>query len=186
MDNAKRYGYGRYSLSDVERDGQRQRLEASECAEVLVEKSVPVPYRKHQRLSDYILCVPPRGTLVATSLDRLVQSVDELLMLLADLRERQIKLELLDYRNEPDGATDSSSGISLSALADLERNIRGERRQLGILKAKKNGKFNGRPASFDRKQAAKLYEQGETVAALADRFNVTTRTIYRALSKFGC
>lgn len=183
MNTGHRYGYARFCLSTGDRDEQLHRLEASKCVHVFVENAVPVQYARHQSLQDYLKKIPQGGVLVATSLDRVIQSVDELQLLLADLRRLELELELLDYLGEARGVIETAAGIPLAALVDLERNVRTERRLLGIRKAKDSGKYKGRPASFDRTHAAELYEQGEPVEKLADRFNVTPRTIYRALSK---
>lgn len=178
-----RFGYIRYSLSSVEKVEQLHRLEALRCKRFVIEHTAPAPYQTHHSLHALIQEMLPGSVLVATSLDRIVQSVDELMMLLADLDERQLKLELVNYPGGHEQTVGASNAIPLLALADLEKNIRSERRRLGIEKAKQRGKYKGRKASFDQKRAVELYERGEHVEALAERFNVTTRTIYRALEK---
>jgi DNA invertase Pin-like site-specific DNA recombinase len=72
----------------------------------------------------------------------------------------------------------------MSGIAQFERKLILARTEAGILKAREKGKKFGRPSVLDVGQKRKIadrYAAGETMAALAQEYEVGEATIFRAL-----
>jgi DNA invertase Pin-like site-specific DNA recombinase len=72
----------------------------------------------------------------------------------------------------------------LAGLAEFERSLIMARTQAGIARAREKGVTFGRPAKLNgkqRKMIAERYAKGETMAALAEAFDVSEPTVWRAL-----
>ena len=70
---------------------------------------------------------------------------------------------------------------TLSPLVRAEIAIRNERRVIGIRKAAERGDL-GRKPTFDYREAQSLFRKGATVKELAAKYQVSARTIQRALA----
>ncbi len=75
--------------------------------------------------------------------------------------------------------------ILLVAVAEMERGILVERTQSGLERAKAEGKKLGRPSKTNpqqREEIGSAYAAGETVSALARRFNISRASVHNALA----
>src|SRR6185437_1198611 len=121
--------------------------------------------------------------LVVCRLDRLARSSRDLLNILHEVGEKGAS-----FKSISDTWADTSSaqgkllvGI-LAALAEWERSLILARTSEGRARAKKDGVRFGRPRAlndFQRREAIRRRESGETLKAVARTFNVSAATIFR-------
>lgn len=125
-------------------------------------------------------------TLVITTLDRLGRSTGNMLALADDLQNRGVALRVLNLGG---AAVDTSTATGkllftmLSALAEMEREIKTERIRDGIAKAKAKGTLNsGRPRVMNDDLWLLLssdIESGLSIAKACKKRGVGEATYYR-------
>ena len=69
----------------------------------------------------------------------------------------------------------------LGVFAEFETNIRRERQQEGIAKAKAAGVYKGRPASIDVEKVRRLKREGTGASAIAKQLKIGRASVYRVL-----
>jgi len=125
-------------------------------------------------------------TLLVTKLDRLARSTPDLYRIVSQLTERGIAFKVID---DPSIDTTSRSGKLimgiLALIAEFENDIRRERQQDGINKAKAEGvRFGPKPLlTLEVVQKIKeLRADGETVPEIMRRTKLSKASVYRALN----
>lgn len=124
--------------------------------------------------------------LVITRLDRLGRSVQHLIGLGAELRDRGVGLRVLEQGI--DTATPEGRAMfgMLSVLAELQRELIVANTRDGIAAARARGRKGGRPPALTPAQvqhAQQLYDAGaHTVAQIADLLAVRRTTLYGHLN----
>lgn len=135
---------------------------------------------------DLLLANLRRGdTVKITRLDRLFCSIQNLVVLGTDLRERGIRLHAIEQDIDSESLDGRDLFGMLSALADLHRDFVLSTTNDGLATARARGKTGGRPPLLSAEQtgqALQLYESGTPVARLARQFKVSRATIYRYIS----
>lgn len=129
----------------------------------------------------------PDDTLVVTRLDRLGRSLVETVTTIADLAERGINVKVLEPALDTSRPADKVVVNIMASLAEWERDLLIERTREGVAHARANGRIGGRKPKLTADQvskAAKLVEAGDTIASVAEAFNVSRATISRALKKY--
>ena len=123
--------------------------------------------------------------LVITRLDRMARSVLDLAKISDKLKQNDVSLKVLDQSIDTSTSEGRLMFNMLGAFAEFENEIRRERQQDGINKAKANGvRFGRRSALTDQQKAEIRLLRGKeqyTVPQLMERFNVGRTTVYRAL-----
>jgi DNA invertase Pin-like site-specific DNA recombinase len=124
-------------------------------------------------------------TLLVTKLDRLARSTPDLYRIISHLAERGVAFKVID---DPSINTTSRTGKLimgiLALIAEFENDIRRERQQDGINKAKAQGvRFGPKPIlTMEVLQKVKeLRAEGLTVAEIIRRTKLSKASIYRAL-----
>jgi putative DNA-invertase from lambdoid prophage Rac len=134
-----------------------------------------------QRLLDRLEC---GDVLVVCKLDRLGRDVVDVVTTVNKLDAIGVKVHCLQL-----GGTDLTSAAGrmtmnvLAAVAQFERDLLIERTQSGLQRAWAEGKKSGRHATLSEDQRAAVraaLEAGETVSALARRYETSRQTILRA------
>ena len=125
-------------------------------------------------------------TLLVTKLDRLARSTPELYRIVSQLGERGVAFKVVD---DPSIDTSTRTGKLimgiLALIAEFENDIRRERQQDGINKAKAEGvRFGPKPQlTLDVVQKIKeLRADGATVPQIMRRTKLSKASVYRALS----
>ena len=125
-------------------------------------------------------------TLLVTKLDRLARSIPDLYRIVSQLTERGIAFKVID---DPSIDTTSRTGKLimgiLALIAEFENDIRRERQQDGINKAKAEGvRFGPKPLlTLEVVQKIKeLRADGETVPEIMRRTKLSKASVYRALN----
>jgi putative DNA-invertase from lambdoid prophage Rac len=121
--------------------------------------------------------------LVVTKLDRLGRNAMDVGSTVATLAVMGVRVHCLAL-----GGVDLASSTGkltmnvINAVAEFERDLLIERTQVGLSRAKAEGKRLGRPASLtteQQKEVARRLAEGKTVSALAREFKTSRQTILR-------
>jgi len=135
---------------------------------------------------DLLLARLHRGdTVKITRLDRFFYSIQNLVVLGTDLRERGVRLHVIEQDIDSESLQGRDLFGMLSALADLHREFVTTTTNDGLAAARARGNVGGRPAALTAgqiEQAVQLYDSGTPVAHIARQFNVSRATIYRYIS----
>ncbi|MCT4700420.1 recombinase family protein [Enterobacteriaceae bacterium H20N1] len=174
-------GYIRVSTNEQNTDLQREALERAGCEQIFEEKmsgtvaNRPVLKRALKALS-------PGDTLVVWKLDRLGRSMRNLVLLVDELRRREVH-----FRSVTD-SIDTSSSMGrfifhiMSALAEMERELIVERTRAGLASARAKGRIGGRRPKLTAEQweqAGRLIANGTPRKQVALIYDVAMCTLYK-------
>jgi DNA invertase Pin-like site-specific DNA recombinase len=124
--------------------------------------------------------------LVVTRLDRLARSTLHLCQIAAELERKRVDLQVLDQNINTGDATGRLLFNMLGAIAQFETEIRAERQQDGIQKAKERGVKIGKKKKLSPKQIAELQsrrQQGDLIKTLMKDYDLSKASVYRYLSE---
>jgi len=181
-----RVGYARVSTTEQNIDAQLERL--ADCEKIFAEKRTGSLVERPE-LAAALEYVREGDTLVATRLDRLARSVSHLCSMAETLRRKGVELEILDQAIDTRTPTGKLLFHMLAAIAEFELTIRKEQQRAGIAYARAAGKPTGRQAKLKDVAWTTLDSMragGFTFGQIADRFDVSERTVRRALAGEGC
>lgn len=138
---------------------------------------------KRQQLTACLDYLREGDTLIVTKLDRLARSVAHLGLLVANLKDKDVNLRILDLGLDTSTPTGELILNMMGAVAQFERQMMLERQQEGIAKAKAEGKYKGRaPTAMRQAQRAhELAAEGVKRAEIAKRLGLSERSVYRVL-----
>lgn len=182
------FGYARVSTADQNPDHQIDAL----LREGVSKENIHTDYASGAKASrpefDVILKRLRKGdTLKVTRLDRLSRSVQHLINLGADLRERGIGLHVIEQGINTDTPEGRAMFGMLSVLAELQRELILANTMDGLAAARARGRVGGRRPKLSDKQAAlaqELYDKKDkTVQEIADLFGVPRTTVYGHLNR---
>ena len=125
-------------------------------------------------------------TFVVTKPDRLARSVPDMLAIVADLDRRNVAVRIISMGVDTTTPTGMLMLTVLAGVAAWEREIMLERQRAGIIKAKAEGKYKGRPPTMTAAKimdARILLAEGHSRTQIAERYGVDASTLYRALRK---
>jgi DNA invertase Pin-like site-specific DNA recombinase len=175
-------GYARVSTQDQNLSGQLEALKAAGCSTIYREKVSGVRADRPQ-LAKLMDKLQADDVVVVTKLDRLGRSTRELLDLIDRIGKAGASFRSL---GDPLWDTGSPQGRLLStllaAIAEFERELIRERTGEGRKRAMANGVKFGRPvklSAYQRAEALKRRNAGETLAAIAATYGVNLSTISR-------
>jgi DNA invertase Pin-like site-specific DNA recombinase len=176
-----RYGYARVSTSKQDTSNQVDALKAAGCERIFTEKASGKSTDGRPEFKRLMKALNPGDTVVVTKLDRLARSSRDLLNILHDLKEGSCGFVSL---GESWCDTGELVVTIMAGIAQFERKLILSRTEVGIAKAREQGKKFGRPSALDvgqKRKIAERYAAGETMAALAAEYEVGEATIFRAL-----
>jgi DNA invertase Pin-like site-specific DNA recombinase len=178
-----RIGYSRVSTLDQNPESQQDALTKAGCKKVYVDHFTGTKASRPEW--DKVKEVLREGdTLVITRLDRLGRSTPDLLAISKWLQENGINLEATEQPINTTTAEGRLFFTMMAAFAEFEHDLMQARTMDGLAAARARGRVGGRKPKISTTQAAairKRYDDGETVQELADSFNTSRPTIYRAL-----
>src|SRR5262245_41758704 len=176
-------GYARVSSLGQDLAVQLEKLKA--CDKIFKEKRSGVDAGRPQ-LKACIEYLRDGDTLLVTKLDRLARSTPDLYRIVSELTERGVAFKVVD---DPSIDTSSRTGKLimgiLALIAEFENDIRRERQQDGINKAKAEGvRFGPKPllTADVVKKIKELRKDGLTVPEIMRRMKLSKASIYRALA----
>lgn len=178
-------GYARVSSAGQSLDVQFDKLKAYGCTRIFAEKRSGRQTDGRPELHACLQFLREGDTLVISRLDRMARSILDLSKIAEMLKRKGVALKVLDQSID----TSTSEGMLmfslLGAFAQFENDIRAERQADGIAKAREKGVAFGRKRALTPDQCHRIRtlreEEGFSVLQLAERFNVGSATIYRAL-----
>lgn len=177
-------GYIRVSTEDQNVDRQIDGLR-DQCDELVIEKGVSARAKVRPVYEAAIARLQPGDTFVVWQLDRAFRSTVDAIVEADKLRERGISFKIVTL--DIDTGTPSGKMIYtlMAALAEWERSNLIERTRQGIAAAKARGVHTGRPRALTAAQIAHAKQEIDaekgTVASMANFFQVSRMTMYRAL-----
>lgn len=178
-------GYARVSTVGQSLDVQLDKLRASACTRVFSEKRSGRQADGRPELQACLQFLREGDTLVITRLDRMARSVLDLAKIAELLRTKGVALKVLDQAIDTQTSEGRLMFGLLGAFAQFENDIRAERQSDGIAKAREKGVLFGRKRALTDEQCKRVRllreEESFSIVQLAERFNVGTATIYRAL-----
>lgn len=124
---------------------------------------------------------------MATKLDRLARSVDDLPTIVSRLEAEKVSLRVLSMSGSQSLDTSTAVGglmlAVIGAVGQFEREMMLERQREGIAKARQEGRYNGRAPTARRKAAEIIRLKGEGVkpSEIARRLGIGRASVYRVL-----
>jgi DNA invertase Pin-like site-specific DNA recombinase len=176
------YGYARVSTDDQDLSIQRAALEAAGCDLIREEKRSGTSTKGREELRNLLEFIREGDTLVVTRLDRLARSMEDLLRIVSDLREKGASLRATEQPVDTSSAAGKAFLQMLGVFAEFETNLRRERQMEGIAKAKTEGVYKGRKPSIDPDAVRKLHEEGVGATEIAKRLGIVRSSVYRILA----
>jgi len=175
-------GYARVSTDGQSLQSQTEALHLAGCGRVYSEKQSGV-YTDRPQLAKAIAALGEGDTLVVCKLDRLARSTRDLLNTLDAIGKAGAS-----FRSLADQWADTTTPHGrlmltvLGGLAEFERHLILSRTAEGRTRAQANGvRFGRKPAltPYQRAEALRRREAGETLTEIAKSFNVSHMTIAR-------
>jgi DNA invertase Pin-like site-specific DNA recombinase len=176
-------GYARVSSLGQDLAVQLEKLKG--CDKVFKEKRSGVDAGRPE-LKACLEYLREGDTLLVTKLDRLARSTPDLYRIVSQLTERGVTFKVADDPSIDTGTRTGKLIMGILALiAEFENDIRRERQQDGINKAKAEGvRFGPKPLlTLEVVQKIKeLRADGATVPEIMRRMKLSKASVYRALN----
>lgn len=180
-------GYARVSTKDQNLQIQIKELQKAGCERIFEEKESAL---KHRPELDKMINHVRRGdTVVVWKLDRLGRSLNHLIQLVNNFREKGVEFKCLDDMID----TGSSHGRLIfnifASFAEFERELIRERTIAGLNAAKEKGRFGGRKRGLSedaKKTAYAAYhlsiKKENSVSDILQILKISKATYYRYIS----
>ncbi|MCK0143621.1 recombinase family protein [Aliiroseovarius sp. F20344] len=178
-------GYARVSKEDQSLDAQEDALSGAGAERIFSDK-ISGTKRMRPNLDVMLDQLREGDVVVVSKYDRLARSLKDLLGIVETINERGAGFRSL--AEDIDTTTPAGRLVFhvFASIAQFERDRISERTKEGLLAARKRGRVGGRPAALNLEKKAEVRrmhdEEGRTVAEIARLFDVSARTIRRALS----
>ena len=174
-------GYARAATQDQNLDLQREALTRAGCKEVFEDK-VSGTRADRPGLARTLEMLREGDTLVVWKLDRLGQSVKQLVDLIGDLRKHGVQFRSLVDSIDTDTPSGRYFFHVMASLAEMDRELTVERTRVGLAVARQLGRKGGRkPKMTDSKieSAKRLLASGVPPKDVARNLGVSVPTLYR-------
>lgn len=174
-------GYARVSSYGQSLDIQLSKLTEYGCERIFSDKVSGTTQDRPQMLQclDF---VREGDQLVITKLDRLARSTFHLTKIAKELEARKVELIVLDQNIDTSTPTGRLLFNVLASIAEFENEIRQERQQEGLKRAKEKGiKLGAKPKLSAQQIETMLQRQadGETVKTICHCYSISQATFYR-------
>ena len=175
-------GYARTSTSNQKYslEDQIEKLTSKGCEKIFSEEisSVSVSRPEFDTAIDF---AREGDTLVVTTLSRFARSISDLWKHLEKLDSKEVSFQILDMNLDTSTPTGKLLLTMLGAVYQFEREILLERQLVGIAKAKREGKFEGRVPTAKKKSGdiQRLLRDGMKPKEVAEKLAVGVASVYR-------
>lgn len=176
-------GYARVSSTGQNEAAQVDILRRHGAEELFIEKASGTTREGREKLEEAIRFARKGDVLMVTRLDRLARSVLDLNTISQELQAKGVDLIATEQNIDTTTPTGRLMYNMLGAIAEFETDLRKERQLEGIAKAKKEGRYKGRPVTVDGKAIRAALAAGDKPMAIARRFNVARSTVYRIMGE---
>ena len=174
-------GYARVSSVDQNLDVQLETLKSFGCEKIYQEKVSGTSTQGRNKLKECIEFVREGDELVITRIDRLARSVLDLQLIVKELSDKGVNLSATEQPISTKDATSKCFLDMLGVFAELETNLRKERQNEGILRAKQKGIYKGRKSSINVNKIKELKNSGMGATAIAKEMGIHRDSVYRVL-----
>ncbi|WP_342627834.1 recombinase family protein [Nguyenibacter vanlangensis] len=180
------YGYARVSTTDQSTEIQEKALRDA-GAELVRSERVSATSRAGRTELETLLAFMRAGDiLLVTRIDRLARSVHDLTSIVAELEKKGSFLRATEQPVDTSSPAGRAFLQMMGVFAELETAIRAERQAEGIAKAKRAGKYKGRPADMPMvERVFNLKAQGLGATEIARAAGITRAHVYRVLARQG-
>jgi len=179
-----KYGYARVSTDDQNPALQLAALKKAGCKTIFKDDGISGATTKRPALNRCLKALEYGDTLIVWKLDRLGRSLRDLIAMLDDFKQRDIKFRSLTESIDTETPTGRAMWQMIGVLAELERSLIAERTRAGVKAAQKRGvKFGRKPKLTDTQiaHARKQLNKGMRVNEVAALLRIGRSTLYRAL-----
>jgi DNA invertase Pin-like site-specific DNA recombinase len=181
-------GYARVSTEDQHLHLQIDALKAHGCEKIFSDQRSGKDTDR-PGLKAALEFLREGDTLVVWKLDRLGRSLQDLIQIVNQLRERGIGFKSLQENMDTTSPGGKLIFHIFGALAEFEREIIRERTMAGLQAARARGRLGGRPRKLDKNKAKmvrELYNSGEySVQQICQEFGISRQTLYNYLQREG-
>ena len=186
-----RIGYARVSTAKQDVTAQREALVALgvDDRHIYVDEGLTGTNRKRPGLEKALATVRAGDELVVTKLDRLARSIRDAKDIADELAEQEVTLRLGSSAYDPTDPMGKMMFNMLATFAEFEADLIRMRTREGMQVAKAKGKLRGKKpklSTVQEKHLVELHRKGEhTTAELAELFDISRSTVYRAVERAG-
>lgn len=174
-------GYARTSTIEQEAglEAQLRDLKASGCDKIFQEHASGVKQR--DELEKALNYVREGDEFVICKIDRLSRSVLDFMKITESLKEKGVKLRVLNLGLDMDTEIGQLVVTILASFAQMERNMMLERQKEGIAKARESGKYIGRkPLPEEIRTSVKtLLATGASKVWIANHLKIGQASVFR-------
>ncbi|MDC1022973.1 recombinase family protein [Alphaproteobacteria bacterium] len=174
-------GYARCSSIDQNLEVQLETLKKVGCEKIYQEKVSGTSTQGRDELKECLDYVREGDELVITRIDRLARSVLDLQLIVKELSDKKVNLSATEQSINTKTPEGKCFLDMLGVFAEFETNLRKERQNEGILRAKQKGVYKGRKSSIDADKIKELKESGLGASAIAKEMNIHRDSVYRVL-----
>ena len=174
-------GYARVSSVGQNLEVQLETLKSFGCEKIYQEKVSGTSTQGRDELKECLDFVREGDELVITRIDRLARSVLDLQLIVKELSDKGVNLSATEQPISTKDATSKCFLDMLGVFAELETNLRKERQNEGILRAKQKGVYRGRKSSIDAGKIKELKKTGLGASAIAKEMGIHRDSVYRVL-----
>ena len=180
-------GYARVSIvEEASTLGEQiERLKAEGCPEVFSETTDT--FNERPELEAAFGSVSEGDQIIITSLDRLARNTSDLWDRIEYLREKGVVLIVVDIGLDTATRTGRTKANAFGHVAELERQGKKERHRLGVMNAKKAGKFKGRQRTImpspKAERIRELHAAGKTTQEIMREVGCSRATVYNHRKK---
>ena len=175
------YGYARVSTTDQDLSVQLAALKKHGCENIRQEKVSGTSMQGRDELKVLLDFMRDGDELVVTRVDRLARSVFDLQNIVKTLDGKGVTLSATEQPISTKDATSKCFLDMLGVFAELETNLRKERQNEGILRAKQKGVYKGRKSSIDADRIIEMKQSGIGATAIAKEMGIHRDSVYRVL-----
>jgi len=178
-----RIGYARVSTDDQEIALQVHALEQAQCERIFSDKTSG-NITDRPGLKEAYSHLRAGDTLVVWKLDRLGRGVKGIIDLVTNLDNRKIHFQSLTDQIDTSTPMGRFFFHVMASLAQMERELIGERTRAGLEAARRYGRVGGRKRRMTESKiesARKLFKSGTPPKDIAINLSVSVPTLYRWL-----
>jgi len=176
------FAYCRVSTIEQNLSAQKEAIKKKYSDAVIREEKASGTSRNGRPVLELIIDMATEGDkIVIWKLDRLARNTLDLMNIVQTLENKGVSLEILDQAIDTSTASGKAFLQMLGVFAEFETNLRKERQQAGIAKAKEKGIYKGRQPTIDVEKVKALKSEGKGASTIAKQLGISRASVYRVL-----